>query len=184
MSYFPCSLTRNITSHSVENLAFHSLLRWKMIILPLLTTSLIHFSLKGLENVLFDIGCERVQKHKGGHVQSTDKRKWSDCNYHGYDGHRLKMIILPILTTSLIRFSVWGLKNVLFELPVWTSKSADCRKNNYTRERTKIRGKKQSITLTVLRQTGHRPVTETRMVTLSIIAIPSLSKRPFLASQT
>ena len=25
---FPCSLTRNITSHSMENLAFHSLLRW------------------------------------------------------------------------------------------------------------------------------------------------------------
>ena len=25
----PCSLTRNITSHSVNNLAFHSLLRWK-----------------------------------------------------------------------------------------------------------------------------------------------------------
>ena len=29
MSNFPCSLTRNTTSHSVENLAFHSLLRWK-----------------------------------------------------------------------------------------------------------------------------------------------------------
>ena len=43
MSNFPCSLTRNITSHSMKNLAFHGLLRWKMIILPLLTTSLIHF---------------------------------------------------------------------------------------------------------------------------------------------
>ena len=32
---------------------FHSLLRWKMIILPVLTTTLIHFSLKGWENVLF-----------------------------------------------------------------------------------------------------------------------------------
>ena len=29
------------------------LLRWKMIILPILTTSLIHFSLKGWENVMF-----------------------------------------------------------------------------------------------------------------------------------
>ena len=28
MSNFPCSLTRNIASHSMENLAFHSLLRW------------------------------------------------------------------------------------------------------------------------------------------------------------
>ena len=42
------------------NLAFHSLLRWKMTILPILTTSLIHFSLKGWENVLFELGSERV----------------------------------------------------------------------------------------------------------------------------
>ena len=34
MSNFPCSLTRNITSHSMENMAFHSLLRRKIIILP------------------------------------------------------------------------------------------------------------------------------------------------------
>ena len=33
---FPCSLTKNITSYSKENLAFHSLPRWKMIILPVL----------------------------------------------------------------------------------------------------------------------------------------------------
>ena len=32
MSNFPCSLTKNITSHSMKNLAFHRLLRWKMII--------------------------------------------------------------------------------------------------------------------------------------------------------
>ena len=36
----PASLTRNITSHNMKNLAIHSLLRWKMIILPILTTSL------------------------------------------------------------------------------------------------------------------------------------------------
>ena len=31
---FPCSLTRNMTSHSMKkNLAFHSLTRWKMIML-------------------------------------------------------------------------------------------------------------------------------------------------------
>ena len=41
MSNFSCSLTRNITSHSKENLAFHSLLRWKMIIIQILATSLI-----------------------------------------------------------------------------------------------------------------------------------------------
>ena len=38
----------NITQH--EELAFHSLLRWKMIILPILTTSLIHFPFKGWES--------------------------------------------------------------------------------------------------------------------------------------
>ena len=37
----------------MENLALHSFLRWKMIILPILITSLIHFSSKGWENVLF-----------------------------------------------------------------------------------------------------------------------------------
>ena len=41
MSKFPCSLTRHITSHSIENLTFHSLLRWKVIILQILATSLI-----------------------------------------------------------------------------------------------------------------------------------------------
>ena len=53
ISDFLCSLTRNITSHSMKNLAFHSLLRWKMIILPILTTSLIHFSVNVCENACF-----------------------------------------------------------------------------------------------------------------------------------
>ena len=40
ISNFSCSLTRNITSDGMENLAFHSSLRWKMIIiLPIFTTS-------------------------------------------------------------------------------------------------------------------------------------------------
>ena len=43
---FSCSLTRNITSHSMENLAFHSLLRWKMIIIQILATPLMHFLFK------------------------------------------------------------------------------------------------------------------------------------------
>ena len=37
----------------MENLAFHSLFRWKVIILQILTSSLVHFSLKGRENVTF-----------------------------------------------------------------------------------------------------------------------------------
>ena len=53
ISNFPCSLTRNITSHSMENLAFHSLVRWKMVVLEILTTSPVHFSLGSWENLLF-----------------------------------------------------------------------------------------------------------------------------------
>ena len=51
---------RNITPHSKKNLAFHSLLRRNMIIPLILTTSFIHFSLKGWENVLVELGSERV----------------------------------------------------------------------------------------------------------------------------
>ena len=54
-----CIVTSNITWHSMKNLAFHSLLRWKMIIVPILTTT-IHFSLKGCENLLFELGNETV----------------------------------------------------------------------------------------------------------------------------
>ena len=53
ISNFPCSLIRNITLHSRENLAFYSLLRWKMIILLILTTFRIHVSLKSLEECTF-----------------------------------------------------------------------------------------------------------------------------------
>ena len=45
ISNFSCSLTRNIMSHSMKNLAFHSLLSWKMMRLPILIISLIHYSL-------------------------------------------------------------------------------------------------------------------------------------------
>ena len=54
MSNFPCSFSRNITPHSMENLAFHSLLKWKMIILQILATPLIHSYSTCWENVLFE----------------------------------------------------------------------------------------------------------------------------------
>ena len=53
MPNFSCSLTRNITSHSKENLAFHSLLRWKMIIIQILATPLMHFLFKRLGECTF-----------------------------------------------------------------------------------------------------------------------------------
>ena len=52
----------NITPHSRKNLAFLDLFRWKLIILPILDTSLIHFSLEGWENVLFELESERVKR--------------------------------------------------------------------------------------------------------------------------
>ena len=57
-SNFFSSLTKDITWHSMKKLAFH---RWKMIMLPIFTTSLhMHFSLKGWKNVLFELGSGRV----------------------------------------------------------------------------------------------------------------------------
>ena len=56
----PASLTRNITSHSMKSQAFHSLLRWKMIILPIPITSY-HFSLKCWENVHFELWVKGFQ---------------------------------------------------------------------------------------------------------------------------
>ena len=62
MSNFSCSLTNNSTSHSMENLAFHNSLRWKMIALPILTTSLIHFLFKRFgECTFWELGSERVK---------------------------------------------------------------------------------------------------------------------------
>ena len=59
---FPPAATPELLLHIVtlKNLAFHSLLGWRIIILPILTTSLIYFSSKGCENVLFELGNERV----------------------------------------------------------------------------------------------------------------------------
>ena len=48
------------TPEILKDLALHSLLRWRMIILLILTPSLIHLSLKGWENVRFELGNERV----------------------------------------------------------------------------------------------------------------------------
>ena len=53
ISNLPHSLTRNITSHSMKNLAFHSWLRWEMIILLILTTSFITFLFRRLGRCTF-----------------------------------------------------------------------------------------------------------------------------------
>ena len=65
ISNYPYHLTRSITSHSMKNLAFHSLLRWKVIIyfiLQILTTPHLHIPFKGWENELFlNVGMEGLK---------------------------------------------------------------------------------------------------------------------------
>ena len=97
ISNFSCSLTRNIASHSMENLAFQSLLRWRMIIiLPILTTSLIQLCLKGRENVLFELGNERVDSEVISRFSRSHcgLRNWIDLGVAGVS-HPLTH---PILT--------------------------------------------------------------------------------------
>ena len=62
MSNFPCSLSRNIRQHSMKNWSFHSLPRWKMITIPILATSLVHFLFRCWEKVLFELRSERVKR--------------------------------------------------------------------------------------------------------------------------
>ena len=52
---------------------------WKMIIVPVLTTSLIHFSWKGWENVLFELGIERVKVKLRGWLVFAIFGGWSPC---------------------------------------------------------------------------------------------------------
>ena len=99
---------------------------WKMILVPVLTTSLIHFYWKGWENVLFELGIERVNPStpKSDQVQispvaspvilhHTVWRTWPFIACSDW-----KMILVPVLTTSLIHFSWKGWENVLFELGI------------------------------------------------------------------
>ena len=53
----------------MKNWAFHSLLRWKMIALPVLTTSLIPFSLEVGENIL--LGVKGLSEYQSLNVQKS-----------------------------------------------------------------------------------------------------------------
>ena len=59
MSNFPCSLTRNIESHSMKNLTFHSLVK-KNDYTNSHYLTYTFFPLKGWENVLYELRSERV----------------------------------------------------------------------------------------------------------------------------
>ena len=70
----------------MENLAFHSFTQ----ILPILTTSLMHFSLKGCENVLFELGSEI--------------KKEAELSFEGLglDRHSTRASIWKNITASLL----------------------------------------------------------------------------------
>ena len=93
MSKFPCSRTRNMTSHSMENLTFHSLLRWKVIILQILVTSLIQSLFERLGEYTF-----WAQEWKGKGVK--------ECTYLG----RERGII------TLDSHTVWACMATLFRV--------------------------------------------------------------------
>ena len=59
----------------MKNLAFQSLLRWTMVILPILTSSLIHLSLKSWDDGLSELGNERV---KTSHVWLRTGPRWKE----------------------------------------------------------------------------------------------------------
>ena len=80
ISNFPWSLTRNIRSHSIKNLAFHSIFRWKLIILQILTTPLIYISLWNFGGLYFlSLGVEGL---KAFHCKKKGFTwTWSSRNY-------------------------------------------------------------------------------------------------------
>ena len=73
ISNFPCSRTRDITSHSMKNLAFHSLLRWKMTLHYQFSLPRLYISLKRWwKNVLLERRSERVKAS----VKTVQFRFW------------------------------------------------------------------------------------------------------------
>ena len=98
----PCSLTRNITWHSMNNLAFHSSFRWKMIILPILSTSRIH-SLFGRLG-LFELRSERVNL-----CLMSIKTHWSNL---------WNTLVIVLLNWPWL----YGEKTAVFRNGLWTGK--------------------------------------------------------------
>ena len=93
MSTFPCSLTRNATSHSMDNVAFHSLLRWKMITPTILATPLIQFLFKRLGECTFGaLGVKRLKL-----ITS-----WSERVMHDHIFTRMPFVVEVILTQEQI----------------------------------------------------------------------------------
>ena len=111
MSNFLCSLTSNITSNSMRNLAFHSLLRWKMIMLPILITSPIHFSLGRLGECSFWTWewkgqpneyklCQKICVHV---LQYVLQQPYYSCT----KGDQIQLS--PTASPDILHHTVWGI---------------------------------------------------------------------------
>ena len=98
MSNFPWSLTRNITSHSMENLDFPSLLKWK-ITLPNITTSLIHFLIEKVGRMYsLSLGVKRLNK-KDREPDILTWEQWTllpSCQWHGSCFESLPSVLQPL----------------------------------------------------------------------------------------
>ena len=101
--------TRNITSHSMKDVAFHSLLRRKMIILPILTSSLMHFC-KSWENVLFELR-QRILCHTsvaGSPSKSSSSRSSTKLRGCLQSSEPKRQIRTTIITSTVRNFPpIW-----------------------------------------------------------------------------
>ena len=109
MSNFPCSLSRNTTSHWMENLAFHSLLRRKMTVLPILTTSLIRFYL-----TLSTPKSDHFQFSPAALPEIVHHTVWRTWFFIAYSDKR--WLYYQFITTLLMHLSSIDWENVPFEL--------------------------------------------------------------------
>ena len=123
ISNFPCSLAKNITSRDMKNLAFHSLLRWKMSRLPILTTWL-RLSLKRWENVLFELGSETLGRNdqakygkvhfiwQGNEYVETRRLQFSQSPFSSgsifWETQSKKLQSLPPPSNFFILFKEWA----------------------------------------------------------------------------
>ena len=80
---------------------------WKMILVPVLTTSLIHFSWKGWENVLFELGIERAKLP----TSNTDNN-----NYSSLWWNIIHLLYTGNITTVCMDFRCLKVSTTAFQL--------------------------------------------------------------------
>ena len=110
MSNFPCSLTRIITSNSMKNLAFHSSLRWKMIIQPILTTSLIPFLFKRLGECTFWTWVWQWLYPQDYHISGGENEQfWAlpADSFNPFTPKSDQVQISPVASTVILHHTVW-----------------------------------------------------------------------------